>query len=337
MNAIKTLVAASMLSAIPIDGNTATISEIKAENTRAIVYLQVETATGDFMESGTGFIVSHDGFVITAGHIKADPGQKIWAVIGQRYGTRLPLSQRDIDTVHDTSLYRLPQSATCRYAATLSDQPVQENARILGMGFPGTDDGVTATPLNLVNLSAGDTGYYKADGFLRPGYSGGPIFDENGKVIAIVSSGDPSGGNNDLVPISFALALLRKNGAQVGLNTPAPFADSCYAFCRAAENGVESWNSDQTVEETRNISESGHNPGTECAIAMTARLQMEPPGSRTELYPGQGQEHVNGLSESYTQDILGHGTYHYHCRYHLRSGPTFVRKQSPVCGLWAAP
>ena len=196
---------------------------------------------------------------------------------------------------------------------------------------------MTATPLNLVNLSAGDTGYYKADGFLRPGYSGGPILDEDGRVIAIVSSGDPSGGNNDLVPISFALALLRKHGAQIGLNSPAPFADSCYTFCRAAENGVESWATDQTIEETRNISESGHNPATECAIAMGARLQMEPPGSRAELYPGQGREHVDGLSEDYTQDILGRGTYHYHCRYHLRSSPTFVRKQSPVCGLWTTP
>jgi hypothetical protein len=36
-------------------------SEIMTNNTQAIVYIQIEDATGHTLDSGTGFIVSHDG------------------------------------------------------------------------------------------------------------------------------------------------------------------------------------------------------------------------------------------------------------------------------------
>ena len=149
----------------------ATPGDIKTQNARAIVYIQIENATGAYMGSGTGFIVSHDGYVVTAAHVEATkPGQKVVAVIGQNDGTRLTLTLRGIDAEHDTAIWQLPQSATCRYAATLSNEPVHENDRVLGIGFPGKD-GLTATPLNIVNLSSSDRDCPKADGFLRGGYA----------------------------------------------------------------------------------------------------------------------------------------------------------------------
>jgi len=305
-------------------------SEIEAANTAAVVYIQIEDADGKFMGSGTGFIISHDGYVVTAGHVKPEPGQRIWAVVGQREGTRYPLEPRAMDADHDTALWQLPQSATCRQAVTLSNQPINKDAQILAMGFPGSD-GLTATRLNVVNVSGAGTGYYKSDGFVRRGYSGGPIFNDEGKVIAIVASGAPAGGNNDLIPISFAIALTTPRGVRIGLNAPAPYAASCYANCRAAAHGVERWTVERSWSSKTGEMFGGYTPQGECAKLAATEMAMNP-GSQIEFLPGdQGQR-----GETW-KNIYGQGIYVFHCAGTLRSGPIYQQARSPACGLWNSP
>jgi Trypsin-like peptidase domain len=302
---------------------SATPNEVLTSNTQAIVYLEVTDAAGGFVDSGTGFIVSHDGYVVTAAHIKPEADQKLWAVIAQREGTRFPLQPREMDDAHDVSLWQLPQSASCRYAATLGTSPVRVLDRVVAIGFPARD-GLTPALLNVANLSAPDTGFYKADGFLRNGYSGGPVFNEDGKVIAIVHSGTPSGGNNDLVPISFVLDLLKKRGVRAAVDTPVPFDNTCYTFCRAPSHGVEKWATETNWSANSGEVPGGHNQTDECnklIAAATARV----PGSSIEL---------TGKSEDSHKDVLGSMHYIYNCVGKLRSGPIYAEKQSPACGLW---
>src|SRR5216683_7369475 len=83
-----------------------TPDQIIANNTRAIVYLQVEDSAGGVIDRGTGFVVSHDGYIITAAHLKVDPTQKMWAVIGQRDGTRYSLAFREADDSADVALWQ---------------------------------------------------------------------------------------------------------------------------------------------------------------------------------------------------------------------------------------
>src|SRR6516225_10941498 len=75
--------------------------EILSNYTRAIVYLEIDDASGRMVNSGTGFIISPDGYVVTAAHLKVDPTQRMSAVIGQRYGTSYPLDFRDADKASD--------------------------------------------------------------------------------------------------------------------------------------------------------------------------------------------------------------------------------------------
>ena len=69
--------------------------QIVAENTPAIVYLEVRDSNGAVLNRGTGFVVSNDGYVVTVAHLKVDHDQKMWAVIGQREGTRYTLALRE--------------------------------------------------------------------------------------------------------------------------------------------------------------------------------------------------------------------------------------------------
>jgi S1-C subfamily serine protease len=297
-------------------------------NTPAMIYLEVTDDKGNFMDSGSGFIVSHDGYVITVAHIAPGPGQKLWAVIGQREGTRYPLSFRDADATSDVALWQLPQAAVCRRAVTISTKPVKVLDRVVVLGFPGKD-GLTPSSVGINNLSTPEHGFYKADGYLRPGNSGGPAFNEGGQVIAIVQGGTmPGTDNNDLVPISLAVNLIKKRNVQAGIDAAVAYENSCYSACRHVSHGVEGW----TVERAWGPVDSGwvgghHNRADECNKLIAAEIANKA-GAQIELLPGE-----QGMWEDSNKDIYGHVEYIYYCRGILRSGPIYAEKQSPACPL----
>lgn len=304
----------------------ATPAEILARNTRATVYLELTDGAGQFIDGGTGFIVSHNGYVVTAAHLKPAPGQKLWAVIAQRQGTRFILEPREIDEANDVALWQLPQSPACRYTVTLSTASVETTNRVLVLGFPGRD-GLSSAPLNITNVN-GDQGFYKADGFVRNGYSGGPVFNEDGQVIASVHAGAPAGGNNELVPIAAAIALIKKRGVPAGINAELPFENSCYAFCRAAAHGVERWAVEKPWEDNSGEVGGGHNQTDECKKLISAAI-VGNADAQIELLPGDA-----GKWETEHKDLAGQMHRKYFCKGIFRSGPLYKRMQSSACGLW---
>jgi S1-C subfamily serine protease len=161
----------AMMLLLPSLGNAQEFNSITAANTGAVVYIQIEDSKGEHVGSGTGFIVSSDGYVVTVEHLKVEADQRIWAVIGQRYGTRLPLAYREKDEENDVALWQLPQSNSCRQSVILSNAAVQSYPEpALVLGFPGTQ-GLTPIPLSILNRSP-EHDFYKTDGYLDHGDSG---------------------------------------------------------------------------------------------------------------------------------------------------------------------
>jgi hypothetical protein len=193
-----------------------TLVQIAADNTPAIVYLQIEDGKGGVIDHGTGFVVSGD-YVVSAAHLKVDPTQKMFATIGVRSGIPLQMTLKDSDDTADVALWLLPQSPqTCRQSVTLSTASVSALDAALVMGFPGKN-GLTPLPITIINTQ----GLYKANGYLEPGNSGGPVFNTSGKVVAIVQAGaTPGTSNNDLVPIAPAINLIKKWGVHAAIDTP---------------------------------------------------------------------------------------------------------------------
>jgi hypothetical protein len=319
-----------LLSAVAL---AASPDQILSSNARAILYLQVEDAAGGVLDRGTGFIISHDGYVVTAAHLRADPTQRMWAVVGQREGTRFPLAFRDADEASDVALWQLPQSTACRYAVTLSTKQVRVLDRVLILGFPG-NDGLTPSSVNVNNLTS-QRGFYKADGYLRPGNSGGPVLNEAGQVVAIVQGGTlPGTENNDLVPIASAISLINKRGARAGIDAPVPFDTACYAVCRNPTHGVERWtNSTPWGPESSGWLSGGHNRHDECSRLIAATLAATP-NATIDLLPGEGVPETTGMWEQSKKDVFGKVEYIYFCKGVLRTGPVYFEKQSPDCGLW---
>lgn len=325
--AILTFVAGISAFFVTESSPAITQNEILQKNAGSIVYIEITDAQGGIIDHGTGFVVSHDGYVLTAAHLKTDPTQTMWAVVGQRQGVRYRLSFRESDEQSDVALWQLPAALICRPAITISTKPVAQLDRVLAVGFPDNQD-LSASPFGITNTSS-TLGFFKADGMLQPGNSGGPVFNEEGQVIGIVQGGTmPGTNNNDIVPIAPAIALIRKRGVVSGIGTPLAFASSCYAMCRAPSNGIESW----TVSKPWGPINSGwlnggHDQTIECGNLMAGALANNPTAEIT-LLPGN-----SGKWEDSRKDWLGHAEYKYFCRGTFRSGPVYAEARSPECGL----
>jgi hypothetical protein len=247
----------------------------------------------------------------------------MWAVVGAREGTRYPLAFRDSDERADVALWQLPQSATCRLSVIIGTAPVQVLDRFLILGFPGKE-GLTVAQVSVENTTS-SLGLYKVDGFLRPGFSGGPALNEAGQVVALVQGGTlPGTENNDLVPIAPAIDLINRRGVRASINEPAPYADHCYSSCREETHGVEGWGVEEPWRNETGWIDGGSGQDDQCALLKAATLAGRP-GAEIQ---------VTRKWEESRKDLLGHVTYKYFCEGILRANPVYFEKRSSACGLW---
>lgn len=320
---MKKLILALTALLLPGQAQAYTWKQITSQFTQSVVYLEALNEKGEVTESGTGFIVSHDGYIATAAHVKPRPGGKLLAVIGQRVGLQYPLEYRDADEADDVALWKLPQAAVCRPSVIISTKPINVLDRVLALGFPGTD-GLTPARLGIINRSTPERGFYRADAYIWPGFSGGPVFNENGRVIAIVQGGTmPGTGRNDLVPISLLTNLLRKRGVEASYDEPRGYDISCYQTCPNPSK-IVGW----AVQHPWNSGSSGwigggHNRTQECN-KMVAAFKASHPGVNIE---------ITSTGENHKKDLLGHVEYEYFCSGTMRSGPKYAVEPGPHCPL----
>lgn len=301
--------------------------EIFQRSAGSVVYVEVRDENKQVINRGTGFIVSHEGHILTAAHLRVTPSQEMIGIIGQRHGNAFPLERREVDEHHDIALWQLPQALKCRSAVSLSNTRIERFDQMLVVGFPRSE-GMTASRVGISNTTS-PNGFYKADGYLEPGNSGGPVINERGEVVAIVHGGtEPGTESNDLIPIFPAIALLRKNGVPANVDANPSYPDRCYATCRHQSHGIEGWAREEGWGPVNSgWLPGGHNQPGECAKLVAAALTSQP-GAQIELLPGN-----RGMWETKDRDVFGHTEYKYYCQGTLRAGPIYAEKRSPACGL----
>lgn len=335
MNRWQGLLFAALASLMMSVALAKTPQEILADATRAIVHLEAQNVNGEFLISGTGFIVSRDGYIVTVAHNFPDGAAKLFAVIGARQGVRFELEPREINAERDVSVWQLPQSPSCRQVVPLSTSLPKVFDRVVALGFPG-DVGLTPATLSVQNLST-PLGFVRGDGLLQPGYSGGPILNENGEAVGIVQGGTIAGAQaNDFIPIVVALDLIRKRTAAVEPGKIEPYALSCYSKCRNQSHGVERWGTvrpwpGSASPDGRAWSgrlNGGHGRKQVCDGLVAAYLAQNP-GSQIEI--PQDDEHMN---EESSKNIIRHVEYRYWCKGTERRDPIYNMRQSDACALW---
>jgi S1-C subfamily serine protease len=172
--------------------------------------------------SGSGFVVSSDGLILTNNHVIS--GATAIRVTFDN-GRELVATVVATDQQHDLALVRV--SATGLTPLALGDSSaltVGEVAIAIGSPLGTFSDTITQGIVSGLGrtIDVGEngsrrtthlTGLIQTDAAINPGNSGGPLLDAAGKVIGIVTaSASNSQGVGFAVPIAAALPLIRSAG-----------------------------------------------------------------------------------------------------------------------------
>jgi hypothetical protein len=151
--------------------------------------------------SGSGVVISPDGYILTAAHVVAGRESVVVKLVG---GLELDASVLRVDSGRDIALLKLPGRGYKCASVAFDLAPV------------GTDLFAVGTPLNpeLANsITRGIVSGYRTidnvrllqtDASINPGNSGGPLFDSAGRVQAIVSF---KAVGNDIEGIAFGVPI----------------------------------------------------------------------------------------------------------------------------------
>jgi S1-C subfamily serine protease len=138
------------------------------------------------VSSGTGFFITNDGSILTNAHVVKDCTE---IKVATKAGTFVTATVSAMDAINDLALLRADarpnEVANFRLTSRLGEQ-------VEAFGYPFVDLLSTSGNFSLGNISAlsglgDDSRYLQISVPVQPGNSGGPLLDQHGNVVGIVS------------------------------------------------------------------------------------------------------------------------------------------------------
>ena len=182
-----------------------------------LVQIRTVLRTSDSQSStGSGFFVSADGLIITNFHVASQLAlepDRYRAVVVAVDGKEAPVQLLAFDVRHDLALMRLEKPVAGRGALAFRDRaaPLARGERIFSLGNP-RDIGFAVTE-GAYNGLAQRSFYPRIffGGTVNPGMSGGPVLDDQGRVVGVNVSKRRDGEQlSFLIPAEFAQDLLAR-------------------------------------------------------------------------------------------------------------------------------
>ncbi|MGA7689803.1 MAG: trypsin-like peptidase domain-containing protein, partial [Jiangellales bacterium] len=153
--------------------------------------VSISTATG----TGSGFIITDDGYIITNNHVIADSGDR-GVQVALQDGRTVEADLIGTSPAYDLAVLDVDLTGLTPLALGDSEEVVVGDP-VVAVGSPlGLDGTVTSGIVSATNrpVSAGgqgETSFISAiqtDAAINPGNSGGPLLDVQGRVIGVNSS-----------------------------------------------------------------------------------------------------------------------------------------------------
>lgn len=151
--------------------------------------------------SGSGFMLTGDGYFVTNNHIVLGADSVyLQSTRGEVYKARVVYS----DQTHDLAFLQLCDDSAFRPMASVpygfNARPSDLGERVYTLGFPREEIVYGEGYLSSGTGYRGDSTAYQVAIGVNPGNSGGPLLDEEGNVIGIIS-----GKQTTLEGVSFAI------------------------------------------------------------------------------------------------------------------------------------
>lgn len=134
---------------------------------------------------GSGFVVSNDGWAITAGHVVSGLKE---VVVRMQSGLELAAAVVRVDGQQDVALIKLPGRGHACVSIDTGDEPAV-GSDLFAVGAPTGEDLAFSVTKGIVSGLRELQGkrYVQTDAALNPGNSGGPLLSSDGTVVGIVS------------------------------------------------------------------------------------------------------------------------------------------------------
>ena len=142
-------------------------------------------------KTGTGFVVSANGHVVTNNHV-------IDGCVGDIKGNltgeaSMVLRVVSSDANNDLALLQAPSTVTFKDFARIRDRSFHSGDSVVAIGFLyhgllTSDFTVTTGIVSSLSGMRNDTRFLQISAPVQPGNSGGPLFDTTGQVVGVVTS-----------------------------------------------------------------------------------------------------------------------------------------------------
>lgn len=142
-------------------------------------------------KSGSGFVVSASGHVITNNHVINGCAGDIKGNLTGEAATVLRVVSTDAN--NDLALLQTPPTTTIKDFARIRDRSIRSGDSVIAIGFPfhgllTSDFTVTTGIVSSLSGLRNDSRFLQISAAVQPGNSGGPLFDTTGQVVGVVTS-----------------------------------------------------------------------------------------------------------------------------------------------------
>ncbi|MGY4628282.1 S1C family serine protease [Bradyrhizobium sp. USDA 4486] len=158
-------------------------------------------------KTGTGFVVSANGHIVTNNHVIEGCSDLKGNLTGE---AAMALRVVSSDANNDLALLQAPPTATFKEFARIRDRSIRSGDSVVAIGFPyhgllSSDFTVTTGIVSSLSGMRNDSRFLQISAPVQPGNSGGPLFDTTGQIVGVVT------GKLDTLRIAVATGNIPEN------------------------------------------------------------------------------------------------------------------------------
>lgn len=140
-------------------------------------------------KSGTGFVVSANGHIVTNHHVIEGCSDLKGNLTGE---AAMVLRVVSSDANNDLALLQAPSTATFKEYARIRNRSIRSGDSVVAIGFPfhgllTSDFTVTTGIVSSLSGMRNDSRFLQISAPVQPGNSGGPLFDTTGQIVGVVT------------------------------------------------------------------------------------------------------------------------------------------------------